>query len=80
MPQNPRPNEDAITQGTVKSVNTDSGYGFIIASDIPEDIFFHRTACNRLTIRPGDVVTFGYRLTEEGRYRATRIIEVGGSK
>jgi len=80
MPQNPRPNEDAITQGTVKSVNTDSGYGFIVASGIPQDIFFHRTTCKHLQIRPGNVVTFGYRKTEEGRYRATRIIEVGESR
>lgn len=80
MPQNPRPNEDAVTQGRVKAFNTNSGYGFIIAPEIPEDVFFHRTLCKHMSILPGDDVTFGYRQMEDGRYRATRIIKVEGSK
>lgn len=70
----PEETEDGVTQGYVKTFNGVKRYGFIIAQEIPRDIFFHASIFTQREIRAGDEVTFGYRQMEDGRYRATRII------
>lgn len=80
MPPNPRPSEDGITQGRVKSYSHTSGYGFIVTEGIESDIFVHIKACPQDVLHIGEEVTFAYIRNADGRYRATRIIKVEGSE
>jgi len=47
--------------GTVKNLQSDKGFGFIIATDSKDEYFFHHSACTGFrfdTLRPGSRVKF----------------------
>jgi len=48
----------AATQGTIKRLVSDKGFGFIMA-DSGQEYFFHQTACASFdSLREGQAVTF----------------------
>lgn len=60
--------------GTVKSFNSEHGYGFILPDDDDDgDIFVHARDLHGLKIEKGQRVGFNVRVTPKGR-RALNII------
>ncbi len=48
----------AVTQGTIKRLVTEKGFGFIMA-DSGQEYFFHQSACASFaSLREGQAVTF----------------------
>ena len=50
----------ASSQGTIKRLVSDKGFGFVAAAD-GNEYFFHQSACNGVSfneLREGDAVTF----------------------
>lgn len=66
------------TEGTVKSYNTETGYGFIFSIDEDEDIYFHFTQLlnDTKTIKVGAKVGFIYRNVEGKGLRAFLVKEL----
>ena len=67
------------TNGTVKRVQSDRGFGFIAAED-GEEYFFHRTGLDSSldfnSLRVGEAVTFEIEKSEKGP-RAARVRAAG---
>jgi CspA family cold shock protein len=57
--------------GTIKKVVKDKGFGFIIADDGGDEVFFHRSALSPKVyfddLREGNEVQFDVRAGEKGR-------------
>jgi CspA family cold shock protein len=60
-----------IVFGTIKKVVKDKGFGFIIADDGSDEVFFHRSALSPKVyfddLREGNEVQFDVRAGEKGR-------------
>ncbi len=67
--------------GTIKSLFTDKGFGFIIPDDKRQnDIFFHITRYNGETpfeeLEIGTRLSYYYEIRDNGKLRATQVWEV----
>ena len=67
-----------MTQGTIKTIQTDRGFGFIAPDSGAEDLFFHHSAVERPTfeeLREGQRVEFepGSDPRNPSRQRATQV-------
>ena len=67
-----------MTQGTIKTIQNDRGFGFILPDNGTQDLFFHHTAVESPTfdeLREGQRVEFepGSDPRNPARQRATRV-------
>jgi len=61
--------------GRVKHYHADRGFGFVVSSDTPEDVFFHRSDCrvDPAGLAPSDSVTFDLVEMANGQFKATNV-------
>jgi len=64
-------------RGTIKSYNSDKGYGFVRADDSPSDVFFHITKVLRGEPTPGATVEFDLGERRDGRPMAVDVVVHG---
>ena len=67
-----------MTQGTIKTIQNDRGFGFILPDNGTQDLFFHHTAVEETTfneLREGQRVEFepGSDPRNPSRQRATHV-------
>jgi len=58
-----------MNTGTIKTLRTDKGFGFISREGEEKDLFFHQSSLNGVTfeeLREGDTVTFEVTQSEKG--------------
>jgi cold shock CspA family protein len=61
--------------GRVKQYNTSRGFGFVLSSEAPGDVFFHRSDCriDPSTLEPGAEVAFDLVEMANGQLKAVRL-------
>ncbi|MBS1263837.1 MAG: hypothetical protein MAG715_01029 [Methanonatronarchaeales archaeon] len=71
-----RMNESAVkTEGTVKFFHDQKGYGFIEMDDEEDDVFFHISDADAMTMDEGDRVEFTIEHADKGP-RAVKVTKV----
>ncbi len=68
-----------MPQGTIKTIMSDRGFGFILSDEKKEDVFFHVSALVDVQLselRAGDAVTYEVEQSEKGpRAAVVRTVE-----